>query len=300
MREKYEHMENCKLLYAKESAERIKKQIRTYTSGLYNAKPCLAIVSVGNDPASASYMKGKIKDCDECGFDHMHVSLSENTSKDMIKNTLKGLSDNTNVHGIILQLPLPEKFSKSDVEELIQYIDPKKDVDCFTNENIGKLFHGNNSDLVPCTPGGIIKLLTDNNIKINGADVCIVGRSDIVGKPLAMMMTQRGATVTLCHTSTNRIEEKMKAADILVVAVGKAGFINETNEFKCVKYGATVIDVGINRNEEGKLVGDCDTEAVKNIASAVTPVPGGVGLMTRAILMENVLTAYNKQMSGLS
>lgn len=233
-------MENCKLLYSKDIAGDIKRKIKSYTDSYYNI-PCLAIVSVGNDASSALYMKGKIKDCDECGFDHMHVSLSENTSKDMIKNTLKGLSNNENVHGIILQLPLPKKFSENDVEELIQYIDPKKDVDCFTNENIGKLFHNNTGDFIPCTPSGIIRLLVDNNIKIKGVDVCIVGRSNIVGKPLGMMLTNMGATVTVCHTGTMRIEEKMKAADILVMAVGKAGFINEKNAAKCIKYGATVI-----------------------------------------------------------
>lgn len=284
-------MENCKLLYSKDIAENIKMKIKGYSNS-YGTKPCLAIVSVGNDAASASYMKGKIKDCDECGFDHIHVSLSENTSKDMIKNTLEGLSKNKSVHGIILQLPLPKKFNKDDVEELIQYIDPEKDVDCFTNENIGKLFHGNNGIFVPCTPGGIIRLLGENSIKIKGADVCIIGRSDIVGKPLSTLMTYMGATVTVCHTSTIRIEEKMKAADILVVAVGKAGFINEKNAARCVKIGATVIDVGINRNKEGKLVGDCDTEAVSKYAGAITPVPGGVGLMTRTTLMWNVLAAY--------
>lgn len=290
-------MDNCKLLYAKDTATKVKEKIRSNTSGMYNSKPCLAIVTIGDDQASASYVKGKIKDCDECGFDHMHVSLSENTSKEMICNTLKGLSNNDNVHGIILQLPLPKKFSKDDVEELIQYIDPRKDVDCFTNENIGKMFHGNTDNLLllPCTPAGIIRILMENSIKINGADVCIVGRSDIVGKPLAMLLTHRGATVTLCHTGTTRIEEKMKSADILVVAVGKAKFINENNAAKCVKYGATVIDVGINRNEEGKLVGDCDTKAVSKYASAITPVPGGVGLMTRAALMCNVLIAYQNQ-----
>lgn len=290
-------MDNCKLLYTKDTATKVKEKIRSKTSGMYNSKPCLAIVTIGEDQASASYVKGKIKDCDECGFDHMHVSLSENTSKEMICNTLKGLSNNDNVHGIILQLPLPKKFSKDDVEELIQYIDPKKDVDCFTNENIGKMFHGNTDNLLllPCTPAGIIRILAENNIKISGSDVCIVGRSDIVGKPLAMLMTHKGATVTLCHTGTTRIEEKMKAADILVVAVGKAGFINDNNAAKCVKYGATVIDVGINRNEEGELVGDCDTKAVSKYASAITPVPGGVGLMTRATLMHNVLIAYQNQ-----
>ena len=288
-------MENCKLLYAKDTATSIKRKIKEYTDTLYGNKPCLAIVSVGNNPASASYMKGKIKDCDECGFDHMHVSLSENTSKDMIKNTLKGLSNNANVHGIILQLPLPEKFKTTDVEELIQYIDPKKDVDCFTNENIGKLFHGNNMNLTPCTPSGIIELLKENNIDIKGKDVCIVGRSDIVGKPLSMMMTHMGATVTLCHTDTIRIEEKMKMADILVLAVGKAEFINNDNVDRCIKRGSIVIDVGINRNEEGKLVGDCDTEAASRFASAITPVPGGIGLMTRAALMHNVLVGYRNQ-----
>lgn len=258
-------------------------------------KPKLAIVSVGDNPASKSYIKGKVKDCEECGFDVMVISVSEDASLREIESILDDLSYDDSVHGIILQLPLPEKFSKDDVRMLLNCIDPVKDVDCLTNENIGKLAHG--IDLMrPCTPDGIMETLLYYNIPISGRNVVIINRSDIVGKPLATMMTQADATVTLCHSKTKNLESIIKMADIVVVAVGQEGFINEHN-IGMLNPWSVVIDVGINRNSEGKLVGDVDYNAVAKYAAAkaITPVPGGVGLTTRASLMRNVFTAYTRR-----
>lgn len=304
------------LLDGKEASKRIKSEIATnlsiYKNKLFEQmkqtssypdyldelpKPCLAVVSVGSNPASTVYVRGKIKDCEECGFTCLHISLSEQATYRDIKNQLIDLSEDSNVHGIILQLPLPEKFNKAEEYDLIQFINRDKDVDCFTNYNIGRLYHGDYM-FAPCTPAGIIDLLMrENMIDIDGKDVCIVNRSEIVGKPLALMMMQMGATVTVCHTHTKDIDEKMGKADILVVAVGKENFINKDNVNDRVKNGAAVIDVGINRNSEGKVIGDCDLEAVRNRALYVSPVPGGVGLMTRAMLMKNVFKAYQLQMN---
>ena len=304
------------LLDGKEASKRIKSEIAanlsTYKKNLFEQmkqsssypdylddppKPCLAVVSVGSDPASAVYVRGKIKDCEECGFTCLHISLSHKSTYRDIKNQLIDLSEDYGVHGIILQLPLPKKFNKAEEHDLIQYISRDKDVDCFTNYNIGKLYHGDYM-FAPCTPAGIIDLLLNEyEINIAGADVCIVNRSEIVGKPLALMMTHMGATVTVCHTLTKDIDEKMKRADILVVAVGQEGFINKSNVNDRVNKGAAVIDVGINRNSKGKVVGDCDMEALRERAFYVSPVPGGVGLMTRAMLMKNVFKAYQYQMN---
>ena len=258
-------------------------------------KPCLAIVSVGDDKASEAYIRGKIKDCDECGFDVLPVKINENCSLKTIKNNLKALSLDKNVNGIILQLPLPDKFSKEEVQELFTYIDYDKDVDCLTNMNIGRLSR-NTALMKPCTPTGIMEILSYYNIDVVGKSVTIVNRSDIVGKPLATMLTQADATVTLCHSKTTRLEKKMQDADILIVAVGKENFINSENAKHMVGNGAVVIDVGINRNSDGKLVGDVNFDAVSRLVKCITPVPGGVGLTTRACLMRNVYLAYEKQL----
>lgn len=258
--------------------------------------PRLAIVSVSDDPASKSYIKGKVKDCKECGFDAMVIYVSEDASFEEIESILNDLSDDNSVHGIILQLPLPEKFLKDDVRMLLDCIDPVKDVDCLTNENVGKLVHGT-AFMRPCTPDGIMETLAYYDIPVFGKNVVIINRSDIVGKPLATMMTQANATVTLCHSKTKNLTSIVKMADIVVVAVGQEGFINGYNIVDMLNPCSVVIDVGINRNSEGKLVGDVDYNAVAKCAAAraITPVPGGVGLTTRASLMRNVFTAYCRQ-----
>lgn len=284
------------ILDGKETAHSIKEDLKSSLQAFRNTynistSPELAVVSVGTDLASAVYVRGKMKDCYECGFICNHISLPEDTTIDKIKSTLRSLSEDDHTNGIILQLPLPASFTRDDEMECIAVIDPRKDVDCFTNENIGKLYH-NEADFAPCTPAGIIELLNHWNINVAGKNVCIVNRSDIVGKPLSLMMCHRNATVTLCHSKTTNIEEKMKNADILVIGVGKAGFINKYNVDKCIKDGAVIVDVGINRDRSGKVVGDCDWEAIKEKVSYASPVPGGVGLMTRAELLINVFKAY--------
>lgn len=289
------------ILDGKPVAAAIKKDIISkmeMIKSIYGAafiKPCLAIVSVGDYKASETYIRGKMKDCDECGFDVLPIKIHEDCSLQVIKDQLKALSLDKHVNGIILQLPLPEKFSKEEVQELFKYIDYDKDVDCLTNMNIGRLSHGE-ALMKPCTPAGIMEILSYYGIDIAGKSVTIVNRSDIVGKPLAIMMTQADATVTLCHSKTTRLEKKMHDADILIVAVGKENFINSENAKHMVGNGAVVIDVGINRNSDGKLVGDVNFDAVSRLVKCITPVPGGVGLTTRACLMRNVYLAYEKQL----
>lgn len=258
-------------------------------------KPCLAIVSVGDNKASEAYIRGKIKDCNECGFDVLPIKIDENRPFKTIKDYLKALSLDKYVNGIILQLPLPDRFSKEEVNELLNYIDYHKDVDCLTDINIGRLSR-NTVLMKPCTPAGIMEILSYYNIDVSGKSVTIVNRSDIVGKPLATMLTQADATVTLCHSKTTRLEKKMHDADILIVAVGKENFINSENAKHMIGNGAVVIDVGINRNSDGKLVGDVNFDAVSRLVKCITPVPGGVGLTTRACLMRNVYLAYEKQL----
>lgn len=294
---------NITILSGKAVAESIKQEVidrRIRMKALYGdryIKPCLAIVSVGDNKASQSYIRGKIKDCEECGFAHTSIHLAGDISFFDIKNELIGLSNDPTIHGIILQLPLPKHFTNTETRWLLNCIDPAKDVDCLTDANIGKLFHNNDPIMKPCTTAGIMEILEYYNIDVEGKDVVIVNRSDIVGKPLATMMNQKNATVTLCHSKTKNLAEKMRKADIVVVGVGHENFINDENVVDMLQPQAVVIDVGINRNEEGKLVGDVNYDAVIKTcsASAITPVPGGVGLTTRAILMKNVLKAYQNQ-----
>ena len=289
------------VLDGKPVAAAIKKDIISkmeMIKSIYGAafiKPCLAIVSVGDYKASETYIRGKMKDCDECGFDVLPIKIHEDCSLQVIKDQLKTLSLDKHVNGIILQLPLPEKFSKEEVQELFKYIDYDKDVDCLTNMNIGRLSRGE-ALMKPCTPAGIMEILSYYDIDVAGKSVTIVNRSDIVGKPLATMLTQADATVTLCHSKTTRLEKKMYDADILIVAVGKENFINSENAKHMVGNGTVVIDVGINRNSDGKLVGDVNFDAVSRLVKCITPVPGGVGLTTRACLMRNVYLAYEKQL----
>lgn len=288
------------LLDGKVVSTKIKRDIRTKVEALKAVQgdkfitPTLAIVTVGDDPASKVYVKGKIKDCNECGFHVKHIQINDYIG-DMIVATLSRLSNDNSVHGIILQLPLPEDLTRDDEYEYINHINPIKDVDCFTLDNIGKLFYGE-SDLKPCTADGIMELLDYYNINLAGKDVVIINRSNIVGKPLAMMMTQRDATVQLCHSKTKNLANKLIKADIVVVGVGKENFINaDHTKPSVIKNRAVVIDVGINRNSEGKVVGDVNFENAIEYASYITPVPGGVGLMTRACLMKNVFKAYCSQ-----
>jgi len=264
-----------------EIIEELKKEVKHYM-----IKPCLAVIQIGDDPASNTYIKAKEKACDEIGIYFKHIKFDETAKEVEVINKILELNNDEYVHGILLQLPLPEGFN---ADKLINYIARNKDVDGLTDINLGKLYN-NKPCLISCTPLGIMKLLENEKIDIEGKKVTIVGRSSLVGKPLLGLMLNNNATVTICHSKTTNLSTHTKNADILIVAVGKKHFIKEN----MVKNDAIIIDVGINK-EDGKLYGDVDFDAVKEKVSKITPVPGGVGPMTVAMLMKNVITAYQKQ-----
>lgn len=245
--------------------------------------PKLAVIMVGNDPASKVYVRNKNKACEEIGIEYEEFLLGEETTMEELLNVIDNLNKNQNIDGILLQSPIPKHL---DINKAFRAILPEKDVDGFHPINAGKLSIGEKC-FVPCTPHGVVKIIEEYNIEIEGKNVVIVGRSNIVGKPLIQCMLQKNATVTVCHSKTRNLEEFTRKADILIVAIGKQKFITEN----MVKEGVVVIDIGINRNEEGKLVGDVDFDSVSKKASYITPVPGGVGPMTVAMLMENVVEA---------
>ena len=244
----------------------------------------LAVIQVGNDPASSVYVGNKKKACEYCGIKSLEYLLDENTTEEELLSLINVLNNDSAVNGILVQLPLPKHINE---EHIINSIVPSKDVDAFHPVNVGKIMIGN-PDFLPCTPAGVMEMLKKYNIETCGKDCVIIGRSNIVGKPMAMLMLAANATVTVCHSKTANIKEKCKNADIIIAAVGKAGFVTAD----MVKDGAVVIDVGINRNSEGKLCGDVDFESVSQKASYITPVPGGVGPMTIATLMKNTLAAF--------
>lgn len=239
----------------------------------------LAIVSVGDDPASKVYVRNKIKACEKAGVTVEHLALNNDYPEKLLVRVIKGLNTDTSIDGILVQLPLPPHI---DSKRILNLIDPNKDVDGFHPYNIGKLAV-DDRHMIPCTPKGIMWLLTTYGIPVSGKHCVIVGRSNIVGKPLAMLMLNDNATVTVCHSHTRKLADLTRQADILVAAVGKPHFITAD----MVKPGAVVIDVGINR-VDGKLVGDVDFDAVSEVASYITPVPGGVGQMTVAALIDNM------------
>lgn len=245
--------------------------------------PKLVVIMVGNDSASAVYVRNKSKACDEIGIAFEEFLLKEDTTREELLSLIKELNQRKDVHGILLQSPIPKHL---DIREAFNTIDYKKDVDGFHPINVGKLSIGEEG-FVSCTPLGVMKMLEEYNIDIQGKSAVVIGRSNIVGKPLAQLLLNANATVTICHSKTQNINEITKEADILVAALGKPKFVKEN----MVKKGAVVIDVGINRNEEGKLVGDVDFTEVEKKASYITPVPGGVGPMTIAMLMTNVVKA---------
>lgn len=254
--------------------------------------PKLVIVLVGDDPASLSYIKQKRKASEETGIisELIHLEPSKVTTESMIALVEK-LNNDASVHGLIVQLPLPKHV---DTPKVLKHVDPHKDVDGFTAYNIGKMFLSLEfEDLAPCTPLGVIKLLEYYEIPVRGLEAVIVGASNIVGKPLAIMLQNRGATVTICNSKTKDLAAHTKRADLLVVAVGKEKLITAD----MVKKGAVIVDVGMNRNSEGKLVGDVDFDAVAPKTSYITPVPGGCGPMTVACLMENVVRAAERSLN---
>jgi len=263
---------------AKKIKTDIKAQVQTMTR-----KPGLAVIIVGDNPASRIYVNSKRKDCEECGFYSEEYALLASTSQEELLELIDVLNRREDIDGILVQLPLPDGF---DEEKILLAIDPAKDVDCFHPYNVGKLTIGE-PVFQPCTPGGIMEMLKAYNIDPAGKRCVVLGRSNIVGKPMALLLLHANGTVTICHSKTPDVKQLAASADILVSAVGKVGFVTAD----MVKEGAVVIDVAMNRNEEGKLCGDVCYNEVAEKASYITPVPGGVGPMTRAVLMKNTLAA---------
>lgn len=277
----------AEIINGKEIAENILNNIKKEVEN-FDVKPTLAVIIVGNDPASKVYVKNKIKKSEFLGFNSILKELPEDIQKEELLDVIKNLNNDKNVNGILLQLPLPNGLDEKD---FLDEISPIKDVDGFTTYNSGKLFKGEKPYSIACTPKGIIKLLETKNINLEGKVAVVVGRSNIVGKPIAALLLQKNATVIQAHSKTKNLPEILKLADIIISATGKEEFIKGD----MVKEGAIIIDVGITRNKNGKLTGDVDFESVYNKVSYITPVPGGVGPMTIATLMENTLELYKLQ-----
>lgn len=238
---------------------------------------------MGDDPASQVYVRNKERACEECGIYSEKYALAENTTQEELLKLIEKLNKQENISGILVQLPVPKHINE---ETIINAIDPKKDVDAFHPVNVGKIMVGN-YDFVPCTPAGVMELINEAGIDVSGRECVVVGRSNIVGKPQAMLLLHKNGTVTICHSKTKNLAEKTRQADILVAAVGIPNFIKGD----MIKEGAVVIDVGINRLENKKLCGDVEFESAEKVAGAITPVPGGVGPMTIAMLMKNTVKA---------
>lgn len=274
-----------KLIDGKELAQNIRTNLKEEVEELKKKgiNPKLAVIMVGDDKASAVYVRNKSKACNELGIEYEEFLLNAEITMDELLSLIDKLNKDVNIDGILLQSPIPRQL---DINEAFRRIDPKKDVDGFNPVNVGKLSL-NQDCFVSCTPYGIIKMLETYNVPIEGAHAVIIGRSNIVGKPLLQCLLNKNATVTICHSKTKNLEEVTKQADILIAAIGKPEFVTAN----MVKEGACVIDVGINRTEEGKLVGDVKFDQVSEKASCITPVPGGVGPMTIAMLMANVVKA---------
>ena len=276
----------AKLISGKECSELVREQIKgqvSVFSDKYGFVPGLAVIIVGENPASQVYVRNKKKACLDVGMRSEVIELPFCTTQQELLDRIDELNADKSVHGILVQLPLP---SHIDEQSVIDRILPEKDVDAFHPINVGKIMTGNFS-FVPCTPAGVMELLKYKGIELEGKHCVIIGRSNIVGKPQAMLMLKENATVTVCHSKTKDLSEITRTADVLVAAVGKAGFVKAD----MIKEGAVVIDVGINRCEDGKIRGDVDFDSVCDVASYITPVPGGVGPMTITMLLKNTLTA---------
>ncbi len=273
------------IIDGKELAKKIRSELKNEVVELKNKgiNPKLAVIMVGDDKASKVYVKNKSKACEECGIDYEEFLMDKDIDMEELLETIDKLNKRDDIHGILLQSPIP---SNLDINQAFNKINHKKDVDGFNPINVGKLSIGEDC-FVSCTPAGVIKMLEEYNIEIEGKNVVIIGRSNIVGKPLIQCILRKNGTVTMCHSRTKNIKQITKNADILIAALGKPRFVTQD----MIKDGAVIIDVGINRTEDGKLVGDVDFENVKNNASYITPVPGGVGPMTIAMLMTNVVKA---------
>lgn len=277
------------IMNGKELANKIRANLKIDCYELKNKGiiPKLAVIMVGNNPASKIYVRNKSKVAEEIGIEYVEYNLDSEIKQEEIINLIQTLNNDKEINGILLQSPIPEHL---DINEAFRTIDAKKDVDGFNPINVGKLLL-NQDTLVSCTPYGIMKILEEYNIDLKGKNVVILGRSNIVGKPLISCCLNKDATVTVCHSKTVNLKEYTKMADVLIVAIGKSKFLTKD----MVKPGAVIVDVGINRGEDGKLTGDVDFENVKEIASYITPVPGGVGPMTVAMLMNNLIKATRLQ-----
>ena len=277
------------IIDGKALAKKIREELKIECDKLKKKgiNPKLAVIMVGDNAASKVYVKNKSRACEEIGIEYEEYLLKDNISQQELDDLIKELNNKKDINGILLQSPIPSHLNINQAFKKISYI---KDVDGFTPSSVGKLSIGEDT-FISCTPYGVMKMFEEYNIDLSGKDVVILGRSNIVGKPLVQCCLNKNATVTVCHSKTKNIKEHTKRADILIVAIGKAKFVTKD----MVKNGAVVIDIGINRNENGKLVGDVDFENVKEVASYITPVPGGVGPMTIAMLMNNVIKATKEQ-----
>lgn len=278
------------VISGKEVAASIKDELKVEVKRLNenDVKPKLTVILVGNDPASHSYVKGKEKACKEVGLESQIILMEESITEKYLLSEIKKLNEDSSVHGFLVQLPLPKHI---DEMKVINAISPEKDVDGFHPITVGKMMIGEDSFL-PCTPHGIIELIKRTGTDIKGKHAVIVGRSNIVGKPVALLLLRENATVTICHSKTVDLKSSTKQADILIVAVGKPELITE----EYVSEGTIVIDVGTNRLDSGKWAGDCEFESVSEVASYITPVPGGVGPMTITMLLKNTVEAAKKSL----
>ncbi len=278
-----------KIISGKEVSEAVKLRVADEVKELKEngIEPCLAVILVGDDPASRVYVNNKKKACEFCGIRSLEYVLPAETKEEELIELVEKLNNDNSVNGILCQLPLPKHLDEKKVLNLIK---PEKDVDAFHPENVGHIMIGD-FNFLPCTPAGIMEMLRYENIDLDGKNCVVIGRSNIVGKPMAMLMLKENATVTICHSRTKSLKEIVAGADVIVAAVGRPNFVTAD----MVKDGAVIIDVGINRMDDGKLCGDVDFEACKEKASYITPVPGGVGPMTIATLMQNTITATRIQ-----
>lgn len=283
-------MRKIDILDGKFIAEKVKETLKEEIKNISDRTgktPGLAVLQIGDNSASKIYVNSKIKSCKEVGIESKSFLMSEKTSEKEILEKIKELNKNENIDGILVQLPLPSHIN---TQKVIDEIAIDKDVDGFKAENLGKILLGDKSALVSCTPAGVLKLFKEYKIELEGKDITVIGRSNIVGKPIAALLINEGATVTVCHSKTKNIVEKTKNADIVIVAIGKMKFLTAD----MIKEDSIIIDVGINRDENNKICGDVDFENVKNKVKYITPVPKGVGPMTIAMLLENTVKAFKK------
>lgn len=281
----------AEILDGKALSQKIRLDIKTEINEIYKTteKRCsLAVVMIGDNPASAIYVRNKIKACEEVGFSSVAVHMPAETTQEEAEAKIKELNSNPEIYGILVQLPLPKHL---DEKKILKLISVEKDVDGFSEENVGKLTLGEDA-LYACTPNGVIQILKAYNIPMSGKNAVVIGRSNIVGKPMALLLLKENCTVTVCHSRTQNLADFTKKADILVCAIGVAKFVKAD----MVKKGAVVVDVGMDRDENGKLCGDVDYDSVKEVASYITPVPGGVGPMTITMLMYNTLQAFKNSL----